>query len=109
MPDWRELRVEGLGPIERLVAVFHVGPPLEWLPFPSFKVKVLERLRADDSYVAILNVAPRGPNGYRDGQAGLGSTAEEALEDALRRFAKAVKERGPVTEDDFVWADPTEF
>jgi hypothetical protein len=109
MPDWRELRVEGLGPIERVVAVFQIGPPLEWLPFPSFKAKVVERVSADSPYVAVLNVALRGPDGHRDGQAGIGDTVEAALEDALRRFAQAVKERGPVTEDDFVWSDPTEF
>ena len=44
MPDWRELRVEGLGPIERVAAVFQISPPLERLPFVSFKVKVIERV-----------------------------------------------------------------
>lgn len=107
MSDWRELRVEGLGPIERVVAVFQIGPPLERLPFPSFKVKVIER--ADGSFVAVLNVAPRGLDGYRDGEAGLGGTIEEALEDALQRFARVVDERQPLTESDFVWSDPTEF
>src|SRR4051812_27297646 len=107
MPDWRELRVEGLGPIERVVAVFQIGPPLERLPFPCFKVKVIEH--ANGSFVAVLNVAPRGPDGHRDGQAGLCDTVEEALEDALRRFARVVNERQPFSESDFAWSDPTEF
>lgn len=107
MSDWRELRVEGLGPIERVVAIFQIGPPLERLPFPSFKVKVIER--GNGSFLAVLNVAVNGPDGHWDGEAGLGGTAEEALEDALRRFVRLLNERQTVSESDFIWSDPSEF
>jgi hypothetical protein len=107
MPNWREMRVAGLGPIDRVVAVFQVGPPLERVPFPSFKVKVLER--ANGSFLAVPNVAALGPDGHPSWEAGLGDTSEEALEDALRRFVRILDERKPASEADFAWADPEEF
>ena len=107
MPDWRELRVAGLGPIDRVVAIFQVGPPLKRVPFPSFKVKVVER--ANGSFLAVLNLRPLGPDGHPDAEAGLGDTVEEALEDALRRFARIIDERKLNSEADFAWADPEEF
>jgi hypothetical protein len=107
MPDWRKLRVEGFGPIDRVVAIFQIGPPLERLPFPSFKVKVIER--ANGSFLAIMNVAARGSDGCGVWEAGLGNTVEEALEDALRRFIRILDEQVPLAETDFIWSDPTEF
>lgn len=107
MPDWRELRVEGLGPIARVVAVFQVGPPLQRLPFSSFKVKVLER--ANGSFLAIPNVAALGQDGHPMWEAGLGDSLEEALEDALKRFVRNVDERMATSESQFAWSDPKEF
>jgi hypothetical protein len=107
MADWRDLRVEGLGPIDRVVSVFQVGPPLERLPFPSFKIKVVER--TNGSFLAVPNVAALGPDGQPDWEAGLGDTVEEALEDVLRRFVRILDERKPSSEADFTWSDPREF
>jgi hypothetical protein len=107
MPDWRSLRIDGLGPIQRLAAVFQVGPPLARLPFPSFKVKVLER--ADGSFVAVLNVAIRAADGSPDWEAGLGDSVEEALEEALVRFARSLGDDGILSECAFAWADAGEF
>ena len=107
MPDWRELLIDGLGPVERVVALFQIGPPLERLPFPSFKVKVIEH--ANGSFMAVPNVAARGPDGFPDWEAGSGSTVEEALEDTLRTFVRILGERQPLSESDFIWSDPTEF
>lgn len=107
MREWHELRAEGLGPIQRVAAAFQVGPPPECLPFPSFKVKVLER--ANGSFLAIPNVAPLDPDGYPTREAGHGSTIEEALEDTLRRFTHLLNQLEPRTEADFAWSDPSEF
>ncbi len=107
MAVWREMRLAGLGPINRVVAVFQVGPPLERLPFPSFKVKVVER--ANGSFLAVLKIHPLGPDGHPSGESGLGETVEEALEDALRRFARVLDEQKLTSEADFAWADPAEF
>jgi hypothetical protein len=107
MDDWRGLRAEGLGPIERVVGIFQVGPPLERLPFPSFKVKVLER--EDGSFLAVPNVAPLGSDGHPSWEAGSGTSVGEALEDALRALVRLLDELRPSTESDFGWSDPTEF
>jgi hypothetical protein len=107
MGDWRSMRVGGLGPIDRVVGVFQVGPPLERLPFASFKIKVLER--SNGSFLAVPNVAVLAENGFPTGEAGLGGTLEEALEDALKRFVRLLDERMPESEADFVWSNPAEF
>ena len=107
MASWRELRVPGLGPVGRVAALFQVGPPLGRLPYPSFKVKVLER--ADGSFVAVPNLAALGPDGQPAWLAGLGPTADAALEDALRCLARSLDGRPHLTEADFAWADPAEF
>lgn len=107
MPGWRELRVKGLGPLDRVVAVFQVGPPLERVPFPSFKVKVIDR--ANGSFLAVANVATLGPDGHPTGEAGLGDSVDEALEDALRRFVRILDERKPNSEADFARSAPEEF
>jgi hypothetical protein len=93
--------------VERVAAVFRVGPPLDRLPFPSFKVKVVER--ADGSFSASPNVALRGLDGEPDWIGGLGASVEEALEDALRRFARNLDERAELSAADFAWSDPSEF
>lgn len=107
MSDWRHLRVASLGPISRQVAVFQIGPPLAQCPFPSFKVKVLER--ADGSFLGVPNVACRAVDGSPDWIGGLGATIEEALEDALQWFSKSLSEHPSSRESDFVWADAEEF
>ncbi|WP_165247291.1 hypothetical protein [Paludisphaera soli] len=107
MLDWREMRVEGLGPISKVAAIFQVGAPLERLPFSSFKIKVLER--RDGSFLAVPNVSALGADGHPSWDAGLGDTIDQALGDALERFARLLEELKPSNETDFSWADPTEF
>jgi hypothetical protein len=107
MPTWRSLRVDGLGPIQRVASVFQIGPPLGWLSFPSFKVKVLERV--DGSFLGVLNVAVRGHDGSPEWTSGLGATVEEALEDALNRFVETLCGRGDLPDESFAWAGAGEI
>jgi hypothetical protein len=107
MGSWRELRVEGLGPVQRVAAMFQIGPPLANLPFPSFKVKVIER--ANGSFLAVPNVAVRAADGAPDWIGGLGASVEEALENALQYFVRNLGGRAELSEQDFVWSDPVEF
>lgn len=107
MPTWQHLKVEGLGPVTRVAAVFQIGPPLEWMPFPSFKVKVLER--GNGSFLGVPNVCVKAPDGSPEGTSGLGSTVEEALEDAMNYFVQSLDDRRDLPEDAFVWSDPEEF
>ncbi len=107
MVEWRHLKVEGLCPVSRQVALFQVGPPLSHFPFASFKVKVLEL--PDGSYLGVPNVARRLADGSPDWIAGLGPSIEEALEDTLRSFARSAGVSGGTIEEDFVWAAPEDF
>jgi hypothetical protein len=107
MADWQHLNIEGLGPIQRVTATFQVGPPLAWLPFPAFKVKVIER--TGGSYLGVPNVAVRAADGSPDWVSGLGDTAEEALEDALNNFVRSLDGRQELPEGAFVWSDPHDF
>jgi len=104
MADWRTLSFQGFRVVERIAAVFEVGPPLpEPIPFAGFQVKVLER--RNGSFAAFLNVAVRGADGNADSIAGLGDTVDEALEDALIWFWRMVQERSASRPEDFVWTD----
>lgn len=108
MADWRTLSFEGYTVVNRVAAIFEVGPPLpEPLPFAGFQVKVLER--REGKFAAFLNVAVRGADGNADGLAGLGDTVDEALEDALKWFWRAVQERSAAKPEDFVWSDSAEW
>ena len=104
---WSCLRVKGLGPVERVAGMFQIGPPLQWLPFPSFKVKVLER--GDGSFLGVPNVSVKGPDGSPQWTSGLGSTVEQALEDALNYFVKSLDDRRDWPETAFTWTDSEEF
>lgn len=61
--------------------------------------------RRDGSFSAHLDVAVRGP----DGLAGLGGTVDEALEDVLAWFWRAVQERSASRPEDFVWSGDPEW
>jgi hypothetical protein len=107
MAGWRQLSVEGLGPVRRVAATFQVGPPLARLPFAALKVKVIER--ADGSFLGVPNVAVRDPDGTPDWISGPGGTIEEALEDALNYFVKSLDERQDLSAGSFTWSDPHDF
>jgi hypothetical protein len=107
MPDWQSLGIEGLGPVSRRAAEFQVGPPLDRLPFASFRVKVIER--GDGSFLGVPNVAIRGPDGSPDWTAGLGGSVEEALEDALRWFVRSLGDRAEFAVDESIWSEPEDF
>jgi hypothetical protein len=105
MIDWRHLKIEGLGPVSRQVALFQVGPPLSNLP--------LRQLQGEGPR-APRRLVPRGAerrseDGSPDWIAGLGASIEEALEDTLRWFARSTEAGGGTTEGAFVWAAPEEF
>src|SRR4051812_16923445 len=99
MANWRETDFQGCRAIGRLAAIFEIGPPLpEPLPFHSFKVKVVER--RDGTFAAHLNVAVVGEDSMPDALAGLGSTVDEALDDALHWFWTVVQNRRAESPED---------
>jgi hypothetical protein len=107
-PNWQQLNVTGLRPVEKVVAVFHISDTRtkdhKRFPFPLFKVKVTEQ--RDGSYRATPNVAIKSPAGDADWIGGSGATVEEALEQCLQFFLANISERVDLQDDDFYWADP---
>lgn len=105
--NWHDLSIENVTRIDRVADEFHVWAHVT-LPFPKFKVKVLERRNGD--FLGIPNVAVKN---LEDGTpvwiSGIGNTVEQALEDALRCFLATVEGRVNLTEEDFEWSDPSEF
>ncbi len=96
--------------IDRVVEQLEV-----WLddsfPFAKMKVKVIDRGNSD--YLAVANLSVRDPKtGYPDGEAGLGGTPTEAVDDLLQRFwDKAQNQRNgkSLDEANFAWADHEDF
>ena len=79
-----------------------------FLPFPKFKIKILERPNV--GFMAVPNVAIKSAkDGSPDWISGLGSSVDEALEDALKNLMAMLGERMDLTEADFEWSDPHDF
>lgn len=73
-------------------------------PFPTMKVKVFDR---GGDFAAFANVNLR-----TGGEAGLGDSVEEAVNDLLLRFVAQAKERAArntLNEADFEWSAPEDF
>ena len=104
---WKDLEFDGSRAVTKVAAVFQIGTPLPNLPFASFKVKVLERPRAD--FLAVPNVARVAPDGSPDWLAGLGNTVDEALADCLKHLEASFGEMPCKDPEDSVWADCSEF
>ena len=102
--------MDGVARIDRVVAQLEVCLDGTF-PFPKLKVKVLQRQGGD--YLAVPNVAIRHRvTREPDWIAGLGNTAEEAVEDLLPSFVRGVRENTPqggLTESDFEWSAPEDF
>lgn len=100
----------GILKIERVVGIFEVWLDASLIPHPRMRVKVLER--ADD-FLAISNMERIDPGtGRESGVVGHGETAEEALDELLRKFVADARDNCPAngyTQDQFAWTDPIDF
>lgn len=106
MDDWKMVDLCGAGNIERVCGVYEIYEHNQ-MPFGFFKIKVMED--RNGNYVAVANVRLKAPDGSPEGQAGLGHSEVEALQDCLRSFMIALKERGECAPEDFSWTDPERF
>ena len=106
MKSWKNMELFGASGIERVRGEYQVWVPG---PFPGakFKVKVLER--TDGTFLAVSNVCFRSFDGSTDGQAGMGRTEVQALEDLLSWFMAELQSRDGRAEGDFEWSDPQDF
>ncbi len=102
--------MDGILRIDRIVGEFDVWLD-ESFPFAKMKVKVLNRACGD--FLAVTNLGVRSlTTGERDGIAGLGDSADEAVSDLLIRFVSLVRENTPeagLTASDFEWSEPEDF
>jgi hypothetical protein len=104
--NWKTIDLHGAAKIERVVGIFEVSDT-RGLPWPRYKIKVLER--SSGSFVAVANVCVKDTKGAPDGEAGLGRTEVEALQDFITRFGERLNSRRDWRDADFDWSDPREF
>lgn len=100
--SWQQLQIDGIATIERVVAVFEVGPKHDDLPM-RFRVKVVER--QDGGFLAYPEIALKGPDGQPDYIAGAGDSIEGALASACRALLSTIPGKEPITDDSIEW-DP---
>ena len=102
--------IDGITDIDKVVAEFDVWLDPKLFPFPKMKVKVKQR---SHDFAAFSNLSRCDRStGVPDGIAGLGSTADEALRDLLKRFVSDAQECSPpegLAEDDFTWSSHEDF
>ncbi|OWR32502.1 hypothetical protein CDO73_02550 [Saccharibacillus sp. O23] len=107
MKDWRNITIEGIGSIEKVVAEFNVWPDHR-LSISKFKVKIREK--KSGSFFGTANVAVKSQiDGEPDWISGSGDTVAEALEDTVRNFLSTLDGFSELLEDDFIWADLYDF
>ena len=104
--SWRQIRVAGMQPVEKIVAVFRISDTRTEdrfrFPFPLFSVSVSESRQG--GYHALPNVAIRDSDGNADWIGGSGPTVEAALEDCLQMFMGNIGDRAWLKDKDFYWA-----
>jgi hypothetical protein len=102
MRNWKEIKVEGIGSIEKVVAEFHIWST-EKIPYGKFKVKIFES--QNGSFTGSPNIAVKSlEDDSPDWIGGMGTSIEEALEDTLKCFMDTLKGREDLTEEDFEWS-----
>lgn len=109
MKDWKNIKIDGVNEIEKVVAEFNIHA-MQKLPFFKFKVKVRES--STGGYCGSPNVAVRSQiDNEPDWTSGFGHSIAEALEDTIVYFFKTLEgiDIDNLTEDDFVWSDIHDF
>ncbi len=104
--DWRAINLRGATSIARVVNVFEIRD-MRGVPWTKYKIKVLEE--ASGGFLAVANVCVRNDQGVSDGEAGLGRTEGEALQDLLTRLGDRLNSRQDWRDEDFEWTDPQDF
>ena len=108
--EWHEIRMNDIKRIDRIVAEFDIWVDGS-LPFAKFKIKIIERY--GKGFYASPNVAIKNPHtGNPEFIGGLGSTLEEALQDALAFFWREIEQNSPrrrLVLEDFSWSAGEDF
>jgi len=104
--DWKAIDLHGAASISRVVNVFEIRD-MRGIPWTKYKIKVLEE--GSGGFLAVANVSVKDANGTADGEAGLGRTEGEALQDLITRLGKRLNSRKDWRDEDFEWTDPQDF
>jgi len=104
--DWSAIDLHGAASISRVVNVFEIRD-MRGIPWTKYKIKVLEE--GSGGFLAVANVSVKDANGTADGEAGLGRTEVEALQDLITRLGKRLNSRKDWRDEDFEWTDPQDF
>jgi hypothetical protein len=104
--DWRAIDLHGAASISRVVNVFEIRD-MRGIPWTKYKIKVLEE--RSGGFLAVANVSVKDANGTADGEAGLGRTEVEALQDLITRLGRRLNSRKDWRDEDFEWTDPQDF
>lgn len=106
MEDWKHIKIDGIGRIERIVAEFYVWS--NKVPNAKFKVRIKEEQTG--GFAGYVNLAVKDQYGGGDWTIGYGKTVSEALEDAIHSFLETLEGYDNLLQDeDFEWSDPHDF
>lgn len=107
--SWKTIQFANVQRIERVVAEFYVE--CRYIPSRYFRVKVTED--ASGNFIGRLNVAVKLPQTETpEWTVGLGSTVDNALNDAIQGFLQQIDRCGQakdLNEENFEWAAPEDF
>lgn len=96
--EWRNIKIQGIGSIEKCVGEFNVAETLK-TPYGKFKVKVYER--QNGRYIGYTNLQLKDEDGCAFPGVGHGETVEEALKDTIEYFLNMINEKQVVNTDSF--------
>lgn len=106
MEEWKNITINGIVKIERLVDEFEVWE-LNIIPHGKFKIKIYEQ--NDGKYIGRTNLMIIDKtNSYCPG-IGYGNTVSEALSDTIRYFYSLIEEVDNLTEECFKYVDINDF
>ena len=106
MEDWKNIKINGIAKIERLVDEFEVWE-LNKIPYGKFKVKVFESI--DGKFTGRTNLMVIDKTNSFCAGVGYGNTVSEALRDTIRYFYSLIEEVDNLTEKCFEYVDVMDF
>lgn len=106
MVDWKNIKINGVVKIERLVDEFEVWE-LNKIPYGKFKVKVFET--TEGKFTGRTNLMVIDQKECFSAGIGFGTTVNEALKDTIEYFYSLIDEVDNLTEECFEYVDAMDF
>lgn len=106
MEKWRNIKINGIVKIEKLVEEFEVWE-LNKIPHGKFKIKIFEA--ADGKFTGRTNLMVIDKTNSFCAGVGYGNTVSEALSDTIRYFYALIEEIDNLTEECFEYVDFMDF